>query len=90
MWLVLAVVLTVVFAPVQETVRRWRQELGLGRGGFAEAVVTPALVETTPGELSTPVAAPAIEIEVSGGPRARISASTPPALVAAVIGALRR
>ncbi len=29
--------------------------------------MAPALVETTPGELSAPVAAPAIEIEVSGG-----------------------
>ena len=93
MWLVLALVLTAVFAPVQETVRmaqvhvftgperrrrfsveqkraivgaasapgavvseiarradictsliyRWRRELGLARGGFAEVVVTPAL-----------------------------------------------
>ncbi len=137
MWLVLALVLTAVFAPVQETVRmaqvhvftgperrrrfsveqkraivgaafapgavvseiarradictsliyRWRRELGLARGGFAEVVVTPALVETTPGEVSAPVAAPAIEIEVSGGSRARIPASTPPALAAAVIAA---
>lgn len=140
MWLVLAVVLTVVFAPVQETVRmaqvhiltgperrrrfsveqkqaivgaafapgavvsevarradvctsliyRWRRELGQVRGGFAEVVVAPPLVEAMLSEVSAPAAAPAIEIEVSGGSRARIPASTPPALAVAVIGALRR
>ncbi len=140
MWLVLGLVLTVVFAPVQETVRmaqvhiltgperrrrfsveqkralvgaafapgavvsevarradvctsliyRWRRELGQARGGFAEVVVTPALVEATSCEVSAPAAAPAIEIEVSGGSRLSIPASTPPALAVAVIVALRR
>jgi transposase len=140
MWLVLAVVLTVVFAPVQETVRmaqvhiltgperrrrfsveqkralveaafapgavvsevarradvcpsliyRWRRELGQARGGFAEVVVVPPLVEAPPPEVSAPAAAPAIEIEFSGASRVRIPASVPAALAAAVIAALRR
>lgn len=140
MWLVLGLVLTVVFAPVQETVRmaqvhvftgperrrrfsveqkraivgaafapgavvsevarrtdvctsliyRWRRELGQARGGFAEVVVALPLVEAMPHEASDPAAAPAIEIEVSGGSRLSIPASTPPDLAAAVIAALRR
>lgn len=140
MWLVLGLVLTAVFAPVQETVLmaqvhvftgperrrrfsveqkralveaafapgavvsevarradvctsliyRWRRELGQARGGFAEVVVASPLVEAPPAGICAPAAAPAIEIEISGGSRARISASTPPALAAAVIEALRR
>jgi len=140
MWLFLGLVLTVVFAPVQETVRmaqvhiltgperrrrfsveqkralveaafapgavvsevarradvctsliyRWRRELGHARGGFAEVVVASPLVAAIPHEVSAPSAAPAIEIEVSGGSRLSIPASTPPDLATAVIAALRR
>jgi transposase len=140
MWLVLALVQTPVFAPVQETVRmaqvhiltgperrrrfsveqkralveaafaagavvsevarradvctsliyRWRRELGQAGGGFAEVVVVPPFVEAAPREISAPAGAPAIEIEVSGGSRVSIPASTPPDLAAAVIAALLR
>ena len=87
---------------------RWRRELGRAPGGFAEVIVAPmirgggdggddlrCLSASPPVEAARPsgadgMAAPAIEVEVSGGSRVRIPASVPADLAAAVIAALRR
>jgi transposase len=79
---------------------RWRRERGLGWGGFAEVVLTPAAVganerDRMPDRLpmscsGEPALAGSIEVEVAGGSRVRIPASTPADLASAVIAALLR
>jgi transposase len=87
---------------------RWRRELGVASHGFAEVILAPGIAGGGDGrgaadglpalrpvaaarpDGSGTVAAPAIEVEVCGSSRLRIPASTPPALAAAVIAALRR
>jgi transposase len=89
---------------------RWRREGSPSSGGFAEVVLTSAVVAAVgasdghrgparlpisrSGEVSSPADAAAttgsIEVEVAGGSRVRIPASTPAELAAAVIAALLR
>lgn len=89
---------------------RWRRESSRSSRGFAEVVLTPAVVAAVggsdghhgparlpmsrSGELSCPADAAAtavsIEVEVAGGSRVRIPASTPADLASAVIAALLR
>jgi transposase len=64
---------------------RWRRDLQAVANGFARVLVAPA------GDgIAAPPPMPAIEIEFSGHARARIPASVPPALAAAVVEALAR
>ena len=64
---------------------RWRRHLQAAANGFARVLVAPA------GDGATaPTPLPAIEIELAGNARVRISASVPPTLAAAVVGALAR
>ena len=89
---------------------RWRREGSPSSGGFAEVVLTPAVVAAVgasdrdrvsdrlpishsggPARLAEAEAPPvSIEIEVAGGSRVRIPASTPAELASAVIAALLR
>lgn len=62
---------------------RWRRDLRAAAAGFAQVVVAPA------GDSVTRPTVSAIEIEI-GTTRARIPASVPPALAAAVVEALTR
>ena len=64
---------------------RWRRDLQAVANGFARVLGAPA------GDgIAAPPPMPAIEIEVAGHARARIAASVPPALAAAVVAALAR
>ncbi len=89
---------------------RWRREGSPSSGGFAEVVLTPAVVAEVgasdehhgparlrisssggPARLAEGEAPTgSIEIEVAGGSRVRIPASTPADLASAVIAALLR
>ena len=60
---------------------RWRQEIGVGHG-FAQVLIAPV------GDGAGCPAPPAIEIEFAGKARARIPASIPTGLAAAVVKAL--
>jgi len=60
---------------------RWRREIRVGNG-FAQVLIAPA------GDGAGCPAAPAIEIEFAGKARARIPASIPTGLAAAVVKAL--
>jgi transposase len=64
---------------------RWRRDLQAVANGFARLLVAPA----GDGIAAVP-SMPAIEIEFAGQARARIPASVPPALAAAVVAALAR
>jgi transposase-like protein len=64
---------------------RWRRDLQAAANGFARVLMAPA------GDgITAPPPLPAIEIEFDGNARARIPASVPPALAAAVVEALAR
>ena len=64
---------------------RWRRDLQAAANGFARVLMAPA------GDgIAAPPPLPAIEIEFAGHVRARIPASVPPALAAAVVEALAR
>ena len=69
---------------------RWRQDLAEGRGGgFAAVVVSPVGHGGPDGQGPNPVHRDvAIEVELAGA-RLRIPVTTPAALAAAVVGALR-
>ncbi len=64
---------------------RWRRDLRAAANGFAQVLLAPAGDSVT---ASPPM--PAIEIELAGNTRVRISASASPALAAAVVEALAR
>ena len=59
---------------------RWRRELRSGAPGFAEVMIAPEPIPTTPG--------PAIDIEVGRNIRVRIRSTAPTGLASAVIKAL--
>jgi transposase len=64
---------------------RWRRDLRAATNGFARVLMAPA------GDgIAAPPPMPAIEIEFAGNVLARIPASVPPALAAAVVTALAR
>jgi transposase len=63
---------------------RWRRDLRVGAGGFAEVVVAP----TSPRGSGAPGGA--IEIDFIGAAHIRIPPATPPALAVAVVKALQR
>ncbi len=69
---------------------RWRQDLAeRAGGGFAAVVVSPVGNGGTDGWGANPAHRDgAIEVELAGA-RLRIPVATPPALAAAVVGALR-
>jgi transposase len=70
---------------------RWRKELrGAATDGFTRVLIAPAASMAPPaGDGPACCSGPAIEVEF-GGVALRIPPSTPPALAAAVVGALRR
>jgi transposase len=63
---------------------RWRRDLQAVANGFARVLVAPG------DGMAAPPPMPAIEIDFAGHARARIPASVPPALAAAVVAALAR
>ena len=68
---------------------RWRQDLGRAAGsGFAAVVVSPGLPVEDHAAGARDGRNGVIEVELAGA-RVRIPMATPPALAAAVVGALR-
>jgi len=63
---------------------RWRRDLRAAANGFARVLMAPS------GDGIAVPPMPAIEIELAGNARVRISAAVSPALAAAVIEALAR
>jgi transposase len=70
---------------IPSLIYRWRRDLRAAANGFARVLMAPA------GDgIAAPSPMPVIEIELAGSVRARIPASVPPALAAAVVAALAR
>lgn len=63
---------------------RWRRELSVGSGGFAEVVVAPL----SGGSVVEPVCGAAIEVRLADGAQLRIPTGAAPELAAAVIRAV--
>jgi transposase len=63
---------------------RWRRDFQATENGFARLLVLPSAGDVAP------TLPPVIEVEFSGGARVRIPSSAPPALAAAIVGALGR
>jgi len=67
---------------------RWRQDLGPTSAGFTEVVVTGAFPPAVPAPAPGPTGTAMIEVVIADRTQLRLPVSTPPALAAAVIGAL--
>lgn len=67
---------------------RWRKELHAASAGFAEILIAPAANVAPDGVRSACCSEPAIEIKFAGKACARVPASIPAELAAAVVKAL--
>lgn len=68
----------------------WRREFRAGHTAMqSEPAFVPAVIVPSPGAMTEPASGTVIMVELPTGSRVRLAVSTPAALAAAVLGALR-